>query len=63
MKQLICLIGKIDLTSRNIREVVINNAEPVYTREYTDRMVKILKSNYSKEYLEQVSTNTTQLNY
>ena len=55
------LLGKSDLTKREIREVVMQTAEPASTREATERMVKILNSTYAKEYLEQV-VNDSQLN-
>ena len=53
------LLGQIDLTSREIREVVIQTAEPVSTRKANDRLVKILNGTYVKEYLEQVAANAT----
>ena len=40
-----------------MREVVMKNAEPVATRESTERLVKILNRTYSKAYLEQVAAN------
>ena len=41
---------------------VMKTADQVSTRKATERLVKILDSNYSKEYLEQVATKTTHLN-
>ena len=43
--------------------MVMQTAKPVYTREYTERLVKILYSTYTKSYIEQVSSNETQMNY
>ena len=43
-------------------EVAIQTAEPVSTREATDRMVKILDINYENADLEQVAANATHLN-
>ena len=40
----------------------MQTAEPVSTREATDRSVKILDSTYVKANLTQVSNNTTQTN-
>ena len=36
--------------------------EPVSTREYTERLVKILDSTYVKSNLKQVANSATQLN-
>ena len=41
----------------------MQTVKPVYTREYTERLVKILYSTYTKSYIEQVSSNETQMNY
>ena len=49
-------------TSRNMRKVVMQTAEPVYSGVDTDMLVKILVVAYMKAYLEQVDANTTQLN-
>ena len=62
MKESIGLLGKTDLTSREMCEVVMQTSEPVSTREATERLVRILVNNYEKAYFEQVSTNATQLN-
>ena len=40
----------------------MQTVEPVSTREDTERPVKILDSNYTKAYLEQVFANVTQMN-
>ena len=45
-----------------MREVEIQTAEPVYTRGYTEKLVKILNRNYATVDFEQVTANTTQLN-
>ena len=55
------LLGKSDLTKREIREVLMQTAEPASTQEATERMAKILDITYTKEYLEQVF-NARQLN-
>ena len=41
----------------------MQTVETASTREYTDRMVKILYSNYAKADLKPVANNETQLNY
>ena len=56
------LLGKSDLSKRKIREVVMQNVEPDYTREDTDRLFKILGINYKKSDLKQVVDKATQLN-
>ena len=62
MKEPISVPGQTDLTSRGMPEVLMKNAEPVSTREDTERPVKILNITYAKENLTQVSNNATQLN-
>ena len=62
MKEPSGLIRKPDLTSRKMREVAMQTAEPVSTRETTGRLVKPLKSNYAKADLKQVTGNETHLN-
>ena len=47
MKEPIGLLGKSDLTSREMREVVIQTAELVSTIEDTERLAKILDSTYA----------------
>ena len=42
--------------------MVMQNAEPVSTRKYTERMVKITNSIYAKADLMKVINNATQLN-
>ena len=63
MKEPICLLDKSNLNKRKIQEVVMQAAEPAYTIEATERMVKILDSTYVKAYLKQVANNATQMNY
>ena len=48
MKEPRSLLGKFDLTKREMSEVVMLTAEPVSTRYATERMAKILYSNYAK---------------
>ena len=64
MKQPSGLLGQANLTKRDMREVVMQTAEPASTIEATDRMVKILDSTYVnvKADLNQLSDNATQLN-
>ena len=61
MKDTRNLLGQSDLTKREMREVVMQTAEPASTQKATERMVKILNSTYTKKYLEQV-INDSQLN-
>ena len=61
-KESIGLLGKNYLTSCKICKVIMQTAEPVYTREATDRLAKILDSTYAKAYLEQLAANATQTN-
>ena len=51
MKETSSLLGKSDLTKREMREVVVYTAEPASTREAIELMVKILDINYAKAYL------------
>ena len=46
-----------------MRKVIMHTAEPVSTRESTDRMVNIIYITYAKSYLEEVAANTTQINH
>ena len=48
MKEPINLLGKPDLTKREICEVAMQTSEPDSTQEYTERMVKIVYSKYVK---------------
>ena len=61
MKEPRGMIGQIDLNICKMREVVMQTAESVLTRESTERLVKILKCVYAKENFIQVAYNTTQL--
>ena len=62
MKEPISFLGEPDLNKRNMSEVVMQNLEPAYTREATEKLVKILYSTYAKADLSQVAANPTQLN-
>ena len=62
MKEPRGLIGQTGLTSREMREVVMQTAEPFSTMESTYRLVKIFDSTYANSDLEQVSANATQIN-
>ena len=55
------LMGQTYLTCCNMCEVVMQTTEPVYTREATKRLVKILNSTYEKAYLEQVASSANQM--
>ena len=55
-------LGKSDLTKHEMREVVMQTAEPASTQEDTERILKILDITYAKGYLEQVFANSIQLN-
>ena len=52
MKEPRGLLVKSNLTSCKMREVVMQTSEPDSTREATERLVKILESNYSRRYLK-----------
>ena len=56
------LLGKSDLTKREMREVVMLPVEPTSTKEGTEHMVKILNSTYVEVNLKKVADNSTQLN-
>ena len=56
------LIGQYNPNKHDMREVVMQTAEPASTREYTEIMIKILDITYVKEYFKQVADNATQLN-
>ena len=45
-----------------MHKVVMKNAEPAFTREATEILVKILDITYTKAYLKQVATKANQLN-
>ena len=62
MKELISLLGQSYLTIDEMRELVIQTAEIVLTREDNERLLKLLRINYAKENLKQVANNKTQLN-
>ena len=56
------MLGKSDPTSREMQEVVMQNAELISRREASERLVKILDSTYVKSNLKQVANSATQLN-
>ena len=62
MKELSSLLVQSDLTKREMRDVVMQTAEPAFTQEATKRMVKILYITYAKAGSKKVSDNLTQLN-
>ena len=61
MKEPSGLLGEIDTTSRDMREVVMKTEEPVSTRDANERLVKIIESTYAKSNLGQVAINATQM--
>ena len=56
------MLGKTDLTIRDMIKMLMQNAKPISTRESTERLVKILDSTYTKSDIEQVADNSTHLN-
>ena len=54
--------GKSYLNKRKMREVVTQTAEPSSTREATDRLVKLIESNYVKADLKHVANSATHIN-
>ena len=42
------MLGQSDLTKREMREVLMQTAEPAYTQVATEIMVKILDNTYAK---------------
>ena len=62
MKEPSVLIGKSDLNKREMREVVMQTADPASTKEATEILVKILEIAYAKSDFYQVANNSTQLN-
>ena len=62
MKEPSSLLGKLDLTKREMRKVVMQTAEPASKQEDTAQMVKILNITYAKADLNQVADNATQMN-
>ena len=57
-KDSINLLGKSDLTKREMREAVMQTADPVSTREATERMVKTINSTYENADLDQAVNNS-----
>ena len=55
------LLGKIYMTSCDMRKVVMQTVEPVSAKEATDGLVKTLTSTYAEVDIEQTSYKTTQL--
>ena len=62
MKESINLLGKSDLTKREMREVLMQTEKPASTREASEIMIQILDSTYAKADLKQV-VNASQLDY
>ena len=62
MKEPISLLGKSDLNKREMRDVVMQTAEPAYMQKAIEQMVKIFDITYAKADLKQVADNATHLN-
>ena len=62
MKEPSGLLGKSDITKRQMRQGIMQTAEPDSTREATEQMPKILNSTYAKAGLKKVSDNANQMN-
>ena len=62
MKEPSILIGQYDLTKCKMCEVVMQAVEPDSTCEATERILKILHSNYAKSDLKQLADNESHLN-
>jgi hypothetical protein len=56
------LIRQSAISSREIKQVIARSEEPKVTAEATERIVKILYSNYHKADLQKVVAKATQLN-
>ena len=53
-------LGKPYLSKKDMQEVQINTVYPGFTKESTDRIIKILHSTYKRDGIGKVSSNTTQ---
>ena len=62
MKEPSGILGKSDLTQREMSEVLMQTVEPASSRKATKILVKILDSTYAKAYLKQVADNATRPN-
>ena len=62
MKKTSGLLGKSNLTKRNMREVDLQTSETASTIEAIELIVKIIDSTYVKADLKQVDNHITQLN-
>ena len=56
------LLGQSDITKSEMNELVMQTAEPDSAREATERLGRILDSNYAKADLKQVADNATHMN-
>ena len=61
MKEPRGLLGKSDLTCREMHNVVMHIAKQAFTREATERKEKILDINYAKVELKHITNNATHL--
>ena len=53
--------GQTKLTKRNMGEVFIRTKEPDFTRQATERVVKVLAITYAKTAIDKVATAAVQL--
>ena len=62
MKEPIDMIGKSDLTSHEMSKVDMQTAESAFTREATERLVRILDSTYKRANRQHATHDATHLN-
>ena len=55
-------LRKLKMTKKELNTIIKNSNEPVVTQEATDRMIKILDSNYKKANLKEVIKGAKHLN-
>ena len=61
MQDPVNLLGKLNVTQCNMKQMVKHTAEPTSTMESTDMIVNILNSTHTKAELEEVTMNIFQL--
>ena len=61
MNEPVNFLGQPELTKREMREVGIHPAEPFFTREATERVVKMIYSTYAKSNLYKVASASVKL--
>ena len=62
MKDPVNLLGKPNLTKHEMQEVSIHSLYTFYTREDTERLVKILEITYKGGDIDKAAPSTAQLN-